>query len=115
MPMLVAALRAHDAKIDRASTVDDAEKVAQVTNGPLLNFNSQSDIPSSSSGSISLPSNLSQPGIPGFNLNWWMSSPLMVMTLLAFLKIIACSASNDDGPDIDALVGMNLQMTNRSQ
>ena len=28
MPILVAALRAHDAKIDRASTVDDAEKAA---------------------------------------------------------------------------------------
>jgi hypothetical protein len=28
MPMLVAALRAHDAKIDRASTVDHAEKAA---------------------------------------------------------------------------------------
>ena len=28
MPMLVAALRTHDAKIDRGSTVDDAEKAA---------------------------------------------------------------------------------------
>jgi putative transposase len=28
MPMLAAALRAHDAKIDRASTIDDAGKAA---------------------------------------------------------------------------------------
>jgi hypothetical protein len=44
LPKLVAALRVHDADIDRTRQVENGKRAAEITIGPLLNSNNAADI-----------------------------------------------------------------------